>query len=1681
MSYQLSRLDLVTNAGSTTISVGTTPTGQTYVTGDIPQQDNLVKVSRSDDIKTSPILVATIQSTSSAQNLSGVTLNLPEGSATLQSNTDLLGQNYTYDGDVNTQLLVGHGVDSSSTSIVDLTSNNNTIVYGGTGTSSAAGSLSFNGTNQFLSVAVGGSGTTFDLSTATFTVEAWVYIASTTSRLDIAGGSAVTTVGNNTIDWVFFVEAGGAVSFSNIATSVGLTVTGTTITANTWNHVAVTRTGASATVWVNGAGTTGTVYATSNTNNGTFAIGSMGAYNLRYWNGYITNFRLIKGTAQYTSVFTPTVPLTNVTNTKLLLLTASDANKLVDSSSSPITLTNNNSVTYSTVVPSTGGATAVATGSSPYTTSQFNCFKFDGTGFLNVPDSTAWYIVPTTTSITFEAWFYPTSHPATAYFASQTSSTSTYPWAMYFVNGKPTWSACAVAGTVVFTASSATTLSLNTWTHVAWVYEASANRFVVYINGVREVLATNAVAMFNSADSLRIGASTTTAGIGVNFYNGYIADIRATNSATTYSGNFTVPTGNILASYPIANPYGGSNTAAMTSTAGGGNYCYLLISAVGGANNVVFDASSLNNTVTNTNVFPAYIANSGRSIATTYNSASFNYGINWTTSVGAQALSYSHHSGLDLSTGAPNWCIEGWIYWSGQLPTGATAGQSATIIEKDAGNGYVAASYNLSINTSGILRGTIGPTSAQTIGLLPVPVQIWTHVAFVRKGTVITLYINGVTSESATITATMVDGSFTATVGSMNPTGYQGGGYFQGYINNFRVVKGNNVYSGTSTITPNFSLPTQAFSSAQIGYGRNGVTGNQTGYLLGFVGTNATVCDLSVWANLPAGGGGTVNLASGTAANLPTAITTIPTNLSLPSSTYNYNSVYLNGSGYLNFLSGKPFQLGQEEFTVEFCFYQDSLASAVLIDNFPSVSTIKGVWQIWTSTATGVVQFNMYDDTAVNRTITSAANAYAAKSWVHVALVRRKSFAIGVNQFTVTLYVNGTSAGTLVTNSYLGVDTLASTPTLARGANIGRQTSDGTLLFTGYVSDLRIIKQAVYNNNFAPPTTQLTTTVQSTTALSPLFGALSFDGTSKYLSVPYVTSGNMDLVTGAPDWTVEYWINFNDVSGANIISKDGWSGHYNPAITMYITSGVIYGLVSGNYQNAPNCVVAGPATTPIRANVWYHIAWVRNGSTFTLYVNGVAGTPATLTFAIGSATDSLYIGATNDGFLHGFINGYIANFRIVKGTAVYTTNFTAPTLGTPLSNITNTVLLLNAPNEANRLYDAAGNTGITGNPIPSYKVIYDINNTNNTGISPINVINTGNVTYTKATSGYDTGGGYLNFVSPSRLTIPNSTLLDMGNGDFTIETWFYPTSTIGSSIFTKRSSNFSVSPVQLNWASGAFTVYMSTDGTNWLVQNATSTYYPINNWYHVALIRRSNYIYLYINGVSSITPVAISSAVTTNTDPFVIGADAVSPGSAIAGYITNFRIVKGTAMYTANFTPPTTSLLNVSGTSLLLKVSSANNYLLDSSGNFTVTNTGGVTYVASSSLPIGTTGVVARYEPLTVKSEYTLNYTPSLSTTKMYDTGVTGSVTINSYNTVNDSSKQVLSANLNIPVKNNVEFFINGTDAVTTGLTDPNFKDVRIRPVTNLTDPRRVDAKRPLFNQSGITGETVLDQQSWIN
>jgi len=105
---------------------------------------------------------------------------------------------------------------------------------------------------------------------------------------------------------------------------------------------------------------------------------------------------------------------------------------------------------------------------------------------------------------------------------------------------------------------------------------------------------------------------------------------------------------------------------------------------------------------------------------------------------------------------------------------------------------------------------------------------------------------------------------------------------------------------------------------------------------------------------------------------------------------------------------------------------------------------------------------------------------------------------------------------------------------------------------------------------------------------------------------------------------------------------------------------------TGNGNGALIVYLSGSAaiteSTGASVGQWYHYALVRSGTTVTLYRNGVSR--GTATSAVNfNTTDQLGIGAAGKAPGGGAIgdyafNGYMSNVRVVKGTALYTTNFT---------------------------------------------------------------------------------------------------------------------------------------------------------------------------------------------------------------------------------------------------------------------------------------------------------------------------------------------------------------------------------------------------------------------------------------
>jgi hypothetical protein len=312
-----------------------------------------------------------------------------------------------------------------------------------------------------------------------------------------------------------------------------------------------------------------------------------------------------------------------------------------------------------------------------------------------------------------------------------------------------------------------------------------------------------------------------------------------------------------------------------------------------------------------------------------------------------------------------------------------------------------------------------------------------------------------------------------------------------------------------------------------------------------------------------------------------------------------------------------------------------------------------------------------------------------------------------------------------------------------------------------------------------------------------------------------------------------------------------------------------------------------------------------------LYINGTSVGQATNTTSFtGVAANGVSIGLEYSGAGTSVTTAmYVSNARLVKGTPVYTSNFTPPT--SPLTAITNTVLLTC---QSNRFIDTntqvAAKT-ITANGSPSV-----------VAFSPFNPT----ASWSAATNGgsgyFDGSGDYLTGASTSG---------ELGAGDFTVEAWVYSVSRITTQpcIFSNYSSFTTGSfSIFAGHASSSTTKYqVAINGTFPAIQSTSDIVY--NAWTHVAVVRNgsgSNNVTLYINGVANGTTTSTATLNGTSGTCWIGASGDNISNTTLNGYISGVRIVKGTAVYTAAFTPPTAPLTAITNTSLLLNFTNAGIY-----------------------------------------------------------------------------------------------------------------------------------------------------------
>ena len=593
----------------------------------------------------------------------------------------------------------------------------------------------------------------------------------------------------------------------------------------------------------------------------------------------------------------------------------------------------------------------------------------------------------------------------------------------------------------------------------------------------------------------------------------------------------------------------------------------------------------------------------------------------------------------DFTLGTGDFTVEGWFNWT-HLPGSAGSGN---YIFDFGGNGLVG-----QFNGSSVLGFW-----ASGIGYLNGSVSIstgnWYHCAWVRISGTGTFYLDGVQIAS---------GSFNkdVTTNAMTMNGYHTGysyGQQDVYYSDFRIVKGLGVYTGafsrptgpltktggtypnsTNRTDPTASqtvLLTHQDSSPATGVPQDNSDSNHTLTATGFGHQAVKGAGYSYDTSDISSSGHTLNFAGNTAYSYAT-----------PFVNGQGGAVYFDGTGdYLNIPSSN-LNPGTGDYTLE-CWYRaispgNPQEGLVQIANNPTAPTAGGIGIMHSINPSNNKRYAIYGVSATGETSSTNNQWPTANTWYHVALMRKDS--------KLSLFENGIPVGGLT-----GLDSTVNWTT-NNACVIGTHNNTSNGFHYGYISNVRFTTNAVYNPT---PAGGLAFTNNGTTTLASHSG---FD-------------------FGTQNFTIEFFYKWKDNSGYKTVLNH----QYNAADACTIQSNTNT-YKWGFFGSGMSITYESSDATP---GVWHHYAFVRNGNTVAIYRDAVQTHSFSHTGTVGGV-DSTEFGNGNSNF----DNGEISNFRVVKGTALYTSaGFTIPTAN--LTAVSGTSLLLFQENSGSTLSDGSTN------------------------------------------------------------------------------------------------------------------------------------------------------------------------------------------------------------------------------------------------------------------------------------------------------------------------------------------------------------------------------------------------------
>lgn len=603
--------------------------------------------------------------------------------------------------------------------------------------------------------------------------------------------------------------------------------------------------------------------------------------------------------------------------------------------------------------------------------------------------------------------------------------------------------------------------------------------------------------------------------------------------------------------------------------------------------------------------------------------------------------------------------------------------------------------------------------------------------------------------------------------------------------------------------------------------------------------------------------------------------------------------MYFDGSGqYITTPTSSDFDFGTGDFSIEFWVYPTTsnlyrrvinrdywTGSRWYFNNIAINSDNKVFFEIGNDWTGGVTAYNVVSSSTIS-----------TNTWSHISCVRSGT--------SLLIFINGvldSNVGSIGSSIPAGG---YPAPLTIGNRNLSDGQTAGSAPFTGYISDLHIIKgYAKYTSNFSVPASYVPKYAQG--AAQNVVSMLHFDGadgsssisddagidwtnvgvlldksrslfgetTARFNGSSYIqTASNANLAFGAGDFTVEMWVRLDSTESTQILF-DLRNNDYQVAPVIYMSA------------NQPRLFVNGAdvlfSSLTVSALSVFHLAVSRYRGTTKMFINGSQ---------VGSVADpnnyaqyGCVIGASggilgSSGTVSLTLTGNVKDVCVIKGFAKYTSAFTIHSAIIPSQ-----VLALHADD-----YVDQSSKSITNN----------------------------NVTINTSNPKYGTGAFSFNGTN-SYLGVPAGSDFSFGTGDFTIQSWVYIKSDSALNSSNARSCTiFSI----LNWTQDVLLFYVngnsSTTGTGLNIWDGVNSYgtggaasISKNAWHHCAVTRKSGVIKFWLDG-SMIGSGSYTQSSGGAYPACVGGRNIDGYPMYLNGLMDDIQVHNGVAIYDEEFTPP---------------------------------------------------------------------------------------------------------------------------------------------------------------------------------